>query len=119
MAARLGGTGEPSRPSAESVYGSCKTQALRPCVAAYSLRAPGTMVTPTTSTIGNPLPATPQSFEPFGRTSTLQSFETYRSPLLSCAMPVAGKSGNAVAPAPSRLVQVASPVPPFALGSYF
>ena len=58
------------------IYGKVNCQALRPWVAAYSLRAPGTIVRPATSTIGSPVPATSQSGEPFGNLSTPQSFET-------------------------------------------
>src|SRR5438045_8380486 len=94
------------------LYGSVSCQALRPCVAAYSFRAPGTIVRPATSTCGRPVPATSQSVEPFGNLSTPQSLETYRSPLAeSNATPVAGKSGNAGPPDPSRFVHVAAPVP--------
>src|SRR5664279_4473364 len=91
---------------------------LRPWVAAYSLRAPGTIFRSVTSTMGSPVPATCQLVEPSGSLSTPQSFETKRPKSGSNATEVAGKSGKAVAPEPSRLVQVASPRPPFAVGLY-
>src|SRR5215469_4098873 len=62
--------------SLSPVYGKVSNQALRPCVAAYSFRALGTIVRPATSTIGRPVPATTQSDEPFARSNTPQSFET-------------------------------------------
>src|SRR5215813_11916944 len=66
-----------SRPSYKpNVYGRVSFQALRPCVAAYRTREPGTIVSPATSTIGSPLPATCQSDDPFANLKTPQSFET-------------------------------------------
>ena len=61
---------------------------------------------PATSTWGSPVPAISQLVEPLGSLMTPQSLETYRSPFESAAMPVAGKSGNAVAPEPSRFWNV-------------
>jgi hypothetical protein len=52
--------GGPSFNHVSVAYGSVSTQALRPCVAAYSLRAPGTIVSPATSTFGRPSPAETQ-----------------------------------------------------------
>src|SRR5664279_6409074 len=91
---------------------------LRPWVAAYSLRAPGTIFRSVTSTMGSPAPATCQLVEPRGSLSTPQSFEAKRPKSGSNATAVAGKSGKAVPPEPSMLVQVASPAPAFAVGSY-
>ena len=66
-----------SRPSYKpNLYGSVSFQALRPCVAAYSSREPGTMVSPATSTIGSPLPAVAQLVEPFASIITPKSLET-------------------------------------------
>src|SRR5206468_3625419 len=50
--------GPPTGGPFPTVYAYCRdnTQALRPCVAAYSRRAPGTIVRPGTSTIGRPAP---------------------------------------------------------------
>jgi len=71
---------QPSRPSCEPnlnrIYGSVSSQALRPCVAAYSFRALGAIVRPLTSTMGRPVPATSQLVEPFGSLRTPQSLET-------------------------------------------
>ena len=67
--------------------------------------------------MGNPAPATCQLVEPLGSLSTPQSFDAKIPASLSNAMAVAGKSGKAVGPVPSRIVHVASPVPPLAVGS--
>jgi|GEM_PF-3559193 len=45
------------------VYDSVSFHALRPCVAAYRTREPGTIVKPATSTIGSRVPAVTQSVE--------------------------------------------------------
>jgi hypothetical protein len=57
-------------------YGSVISQALRPCVAAYSLRTLGTIVRPATSTMGRPVPAGSQAVEPFANRKTPQSLPT-------------------------------------------
>src|SRR4030095_2787204 len=57
-------------------YGSVSSQALRPCVAAKSFRALGTIVRPATSTMGSPVPAVIHEGELLARTRTPQSFET-------------------------------------------
>jgi hypothetical protein len=58
------------------LYGSVSFQALRPCVAAYRTREPGTIVRPATSTMGSPVPAVVQLVEPFASLITPKSFET-------------------------------------------
>src|SRR5262249_42200246 len=54
-------------------YGRLNDHALSPCVAAYRMREPGTMVRPGTSTIGRPLPATTHVVVPFGSLITPKS----------------------------------------------
>jgi hypothetical protein len=50
----------PRLGSLPAPYGKLSSQALWPCVAAYSLRADGTIVSPATSTLGMPGAARPQ-----------------------------------------------------------
>src|SRR4029453_5932966 len=91
--------------------GSVSTQALRPCVAAYSLRAPGTMVSPATSTFGRPSPAATQlpAALPLGGLIPPKSVDAYRSPVTSSrTRSVAGRSPIGPVP-PSRFVHVAVP----------
>ena len=57
-------------------YGRFMYQALIPWVAAYSRRAPGTIVSPGTSTTGSPSPATDHDVVPFASRRTPKSFET-------------------------------------------
>src|SRR5439155_23768208 len=108
---KMGGVDLLPRPKTNPLYGNVSCHALRPWVAASSFRALGTIVRPATSTFGRPVPATCQLVEPFGSLRTPQSLATYRSPFPepaeSRAIAVAGKSGNAVGPDPSRLVHVA------------
>src|SRR5207248_1011238 len=110
------------------VYGSCSTQALRPCVAAYRRRCSGTIVNPGTSTIGKPLPASAQVVVPDGSIITPKSDAAYRSPLTSSrTSAVIGKSGRlllrsthvaAVHPVPSGGVQVTSKTWPGVVGVF-
>ena len=61
-------------------YGRLRSQAPRPCVAANSLRSPGTIVSPATSTFGIPGAATTQALAPDSRRNTPKSDEACRSP---------------------------------------
>src|SRR4029450_1645634 len=103
--------GGPSLSQVSVAYGSVSAQALRPCVAAYSLRAPGTIVSPATSTFGNPPPAAVQLPLPLASRVTPKSVEAERSPVMSSrTRSVVGRSPIGPTP-PSRFVQVAVHAP--------
>jgi hypothetical protein len=70
-----GGGPSPTNRDRRPVYGRVNSQALRPCVAAYSFRAPDAMVSPATSTCGSPLPATTQVVDPFTSLITPKSLD--------------------------------------------
>ena len=96
----------PCRPR-YAAYGRLSRQALRPCVAAYSLRALGTIVRPATSTLGIPGAASTQLVVPAGSISTPKSLDAYRSPFTSRTRSVTGISAMSY----ERSVHVDNPVP--------
>src|SRR5262245_38818839 len=79
-------------PVCRATYGSFSCQAPRPCDAAYSRLASGTIVRPATSTFGMAVPASVQLVVPATSRETPKSDDAYRSPFESATRSVTGRS---------------------------